>query len=83
MEITDTSPPSKVTIKLDFIKPFEGYNIAEFLLDPKGASTNVTWATHGPTPYMAKVLHVFFNMDKMIGKEFEAGLANLKTIAET
>jgi hypothetical protein len=38
---------------------------------------------HGPTPYMAKVMHVFFNMDKMIGKEFEAGLANLKTIAET
>jgi hypothetical protein len=83
MEITDTSPPSKVTIKLDFIKPFEGHNIAEFLLDPKGDSTNVTWAMHGPTPYMAKVMHVFFNMDKMIGKEFEAGLANLKTIAET
>lgn len=83
MEITDTSPPSKVTIKLDFIKPFEGHNIAEFLLDPKGDSTNVTWAIHGPTPYMAKVMHVFFNMDKMIGKEFEAGLANLKTIAET
>jgi carbon monoxide dehydrogenase subunit G len=83
MEITDTSPPSKVTIKLDFIKPFEGHNIAEFLLDPKGDSTNVTWAMHGPTPYMAKVMHVFFNTDKMIGKEFETGLAYLKTIAET
>jgi hypothetical protein len=83
MEITDTSPPSKVTIKLDFIKPFEGHNIAEFTLDPKGDSTNVTWAMHGPTPYMAKVMHIFFNMDKMIGKEFEAGLGNLKTIVET
>jgi hypothetical protein len=78
-----TTPPSKVTIKLDFIKPFEGHNIAEFTLDPKGDSTNLTWAMHGPTPYMAKVMHIFFNMDKMIGKEFEAGLGNLKTIVQT
>jgi hypothetical protein len=82
MEIMESSPPSKVVIKLDFIKPFEAHNIAEFTLDSQGDSTNVTWAMHGPNPYMAKVIHIFFSMDSMVGKQFEAGLANLKTIAE-
>jgi len=82
MEITESSPPSKVGIKLDFIKPFEAHNIAEFTLESKGDSTNVTWAMHGPNPYIAKVIHIFFSMDSMVGKQFEAGLANLKTIAE-
>jgi len=82
MEITETSPPSQVVIKLDFIKPFEAHNIAEFMMDSKDDSTNVTWAMHGPTPYMAKVIHIFFSMDSMVGKDFETGLANLKTIAE-
>jgi len=83
MEIADTSPPSKVTIKLDFMKPFEAHNTAEFTLEPKGDSTNVTWAMYGPSQYMAKVIGVFVSMDKMIGKDFETGLANLKTVAET
>ena len=83
MEITDTSPPSQVTIKLDFIKPFKNHNIAEFTLESKGAFTNVTWAMHGPNPYIAKVMHLIFNMDRLIGKDFETGLANLKTAAET
>ena len=82
MEITESSPPSKVAIKLDFIKPFEGHNIAEFTLKPEGDSTNVTWVMDGPAPFISKVMQVFFSMDKMIGKEFETGLANLKTIAE-
>ncbi len=82
MEITEASPPSKVTIKLDFIKPFEGHNIAEFTLEPKGDSTNVTWAMHGPTPYIAKIIGVFVSMDRMIGKDFETGLSNLKAVAE-
>jgi uncharacterized protein YndB with AHSA1/START domain len=82
MEIMDTSPPSKVTIKLDFVKPFEGHNIAEFTLEAKGDSTNVTWAMYGPNPYIAKLIHMLFNMDNMIGKDFETGLANLKTVAE-
>jgi len=82
MEIAESSPPSKVAIKLDFIKPFEAHNIAEFTLEAKGDSTNVTWAMHGPTPYMAKVIHIFFSMDSMVGKDFETGLANLKAIAE-
>lgn len=83
MEIVDTSPPSKVVIKLDFVKPIEGHNTAEFTLEPKGDSTNVTWAMHGPTSYIAKIIGIFASMDKMIGNEFEAGLANMKTAAET
>jgi len=82
MEITDTAAPSRVTIKLDFIEPFEGHNTAEFLLEPKGDATEVTWVMQGPCAYIAKVMSVFVNMDKMIGKDFEAGLANLKSIAE-
>jgi uncharacterized protein YndB with AHSA1/START domain len=82
MEITDTSSPSKVTIKLDFVKPFEGHNIAEFTLEAKGDSTNVTWALHGPTPYIAKVMGIFVSMDRLLGKEFETGLGNLKALTE-
>jgi uncharacterized protein YndB with AHSA1/START domain len=83
MEITEASPSSKVTLKLDFVKPFEGHNIVEFTLEPNGDSTHVTWAIHGPSPYTAKVMGIFINMDSMIGKDFEAGLANLKTVAES
>jgi hypothetical protein len=82
MEITEVSAPSNVTIKLDFLKPMEGHNIAEFTLEPHGDSTNVTWAMHGPAPFLSKVFQVFVNMDTMLGKEFETGLGNLKSIAE-
>jgi uncharacterized protein YndB with AHSA1/START domain len=82
MEITDAVEPAKVTIKLDFIKPFEARNTAEFTLVPKGDSTEVTWAMQGPNPYFAKLIHLVVDMDAMVGKDFEAGLANLKTIAE-
>jgi len=82
MEITDASTPSKVVIKLDFIKPFEGHNIAQFAMQPSGNATNVTWTMDGPTPYLGKVIGVFINMDRMIGTDFETGLANLKTLAE-
>jgi uncharacterized protein YndB with AHSA1/START domain len=82
MEITDTSAPSKVTIKLDFFKPFKGHNVAEFTLEAKGDSTNVTWATHGPQSYVAKAMTIFISMDSLVGKDFEAGLANMKAIAE-
>jgi uncharacterized protein YndB with AHSA1/START domain len=82
MEITESSPPSKVIIKLDFIKPFEGHNITEFTLEGQGDSTNVTWAMHGPNPYIAKVMQIFFSMDSMVGKDFEAGLASMKAVAE-
>jgi len=82
MEITEVSPTSKVVIKLDFEKPMEGHNVADFKLEGKGDSTTVTWDMHGPNPYLSKVMSIFFSMDKMIGKDFETGLANLKTVAE-
>jgi hypothetical protein len=82
MEILEASPSKKVLIKLDFIKPFEAHNMAEFTLDPKGDTTLATWAIYGPSAYITKVMGLFFNMDTMIGKDFEAGLADLKTTAE-
>ena len=82
MEIVEATPPSKVAIQLDFIKPFEGHNIAEFALAPQGGATQVSWSMSGPSPYIAKLMDIFFNMDKMIGQDFEVGLANLKAAAE-
>ena len=82
MEILESSPPAKIAIKLDFIKPFEGHNIAEFTLEPDVDATRVTWTMSGPSPYVGKVMSVFLDMDRMIGTDFEAGLANLKAATE-
>ena len=82
MEILDASSPSKIVIKLDFFKPFEAHNTAEFTMLPQSGATDVIWVMHGPAPFMSKVMQVFMNMDSMIGKDFEIGLANLKTLAE-
>jgi hypothetical protein len=76
------SGPRKIVIKLDFLKPFEAHNMGEFLLEPKGDSTSVTWATYGPSPYVSKVVGTFINIDDMIGRDFEKGLADLKAAAE-
>ena len=82
MEILDASAPSKILIKLDFSTPFEAHNMAEFTMLPQGDATNVSWRMHGPAPFMARIMHVFINIDKMVGKDFEAGLANLKRLTE-
>ena len=82
MEIADSVPPSRVAIKLDFVKPFEAHNDVVFTLEPKGDATNVRWTMQGQTPYFAKIVHLFLDVDKMVGKDFEAGLANLKAAAE-
>lgn len=81
MEIIDSSN-SRVTIKLDFVKPFASSNIAEFTLHPHGNATDVTWTMRGPSIFMTKVMTVFVSMDKMIGKDFEAGLTSIKAAAE-
>lgn len=83
MEIVESAAAARVRIQLDFFKPFEGHNVAEFTLRRQGASTEVTWAMQGPAPFFSKLMQVFFNMDKMIGKDFETGLANLKSLAES
>src|SRR5207248_6743166 len=80
MEILDASAPSKIVIKLDFFIPFEAHNTAEFTMLPQGDATLVTWLMHGPAPFMSKLMQVFINIDNMIGKDFETGLANLKRI---
>jgi uncharacterized protein YndB with AHSA1/START domain len=82
MEIADSVPPSRLAIKLDFLKPFEAHNMVEFTLAPQGDATNVTWAMQGRSPYFVKIIHVFVDMDTLVGKDFEAGLANLKAVAE-
>ena len=82
MEILDAPAPSRVTIKLDFKTPFEAHNVADFTLQPADGGTSVSWSMQGPTPFFGKILHVFVDVDKMVGRDFEAGLANLKAIAE-
>jgi len=82
MEILESTVPSKIVIQLDFIKPFEGHNTAEFTMLPQGDATHVIWLMHGPAPFINKVMQVFMNLDKMIGKDFEAGLASLKQATE-
>jgi uncharacterized protein YndB with AHSA1/START domain len=82
MEILEATPSSKIVIKLDFLKPFEAHNVAEFTMLPRGGATSVTWVMHGPAPFMTKLMHTVMNIDRMVGKDFETGLANLKAIAE-
>lgn len=82
MEILEASAPSKIVIKLDFFSPFEAHNTAEFTMLPQDDDTRLTWRMHGPAPFMARIMHVFINIDKMVGKDFETGLANLKRLAE-
>ena len=82
MEITGSAPSSKVVIRLDFLKPFEAHNTAEFTLVPGAQGTIVNWAMYGPSPFVSKLMGIFFNMDRMVGAQFEQGLANLKSITE-
>jgi hypothetical protein len=82
MEILESAPPLRLKLKLDFLKPFEAHNITEFSLAPTGNDTTVTWEMHGPNPFMMRVMGLFMNMDALIGRDFEAGLANLRAQVE-
>jgi uncharacterized protein YndB with AHSA1/START domain len=82
MQITESVPAQRVSAKLDFSKPFEAHNVVDFTVQPQGNGSTVTWAMHGPMPYLNRVMTTFFDMDKTVGKDFEAGLANLKALAE-
>jgi carbon monoxide dehydrogenase subunit G len=82
MEIIESAVPSRIAIKLDFLRPIEGHNTATFTLEPKDGGTDVTWTMDGPNRFLAKVMGVFFDMDKLIGGDFAVGLANLKQVAE-
>lgn len=82
MEITSATPGSSVTIKLDFMEPFESHNTTVFALTPNGTGTDVVWTMSGPNNYLSKVMTTFMSMDKMVGGDFERGLQQLKTISE-
>ncbi len=83
MRIVESAPPAQVVIQLDFVKPFRGHNRAAFSLQPVGGRTEVTGALSGPSAYLTRLIGLFIAMDRMIGNDFEAGLANLKVLAES
>jgi hypothetical protein len=82
MEITDASS-SLIKIKLAFLKPFECHNDVEFKLEPGTSGTNVSWAMSGRANYFSKLMTMFCSMEKMVGTQYEIGLRNLKSLAET
>lgn len=83
IRIVSSSPPTGITMRLDMLEPFEGHNTVEFTLVPRGGgATEVTWAMYGPSPFIARLIGLFVDMDAMIGRDFEAGLAELKQVAE-
>lgn len=83
MTITDSQPDKAVSFKLEFVKPMVATNTALFLLEPQGTQTQVTWSMDGTSNFMAKAFNFFFNCEKMVGKQFEEGLTNLKALVES
>lgn len=81
-EIIESTPNTLVRMRLDFIRPFEASNSVDFTLVPQGGASEVTWALYGPSPFISKLMGLVFDMDQMIGKDFEAGLVSLKAAAE-
>jgi Polyketide cyclase / dehydrase and lipid transport len=82
MTIIESRPSELIRIELEFFKPFAATNTAEFTFKPEGNQTAVTWSMFGEKNFMAKAVHLFMNMDKMIGGQFENGLASMKSIVE-
>lgn len=83
LTITDSRPNELVRMKLEFIKPFASAATADFTLAGGSHETAVTWSMFGPKNFMSKLIGLFMNMDKMIGGQFEDGLASLKTLSES
>ena len=82
MTITDSVPAKDVIVTTDFVKPFAAHNVNEFALERSGDTTRVTWTLRGTNLYAMKLMGLFVNMDRLMGKHFESGLANLKQAAE-
>jgi uncharacterized protein YndB with AHSA1/START domain len=82
MEITEATEPSRVAMSLQFDKPMKANNQVVFALQSQGASTEVTWEMTGKYGLLHKTMGVIFNFDKMVGGQFEKGLADLKSQAE-
>jgi hypothetical protein len=82
MTIVESRPGDLVRVRLDFVKPFAGTSVAEFTFRPEGDRTAVTWTMTGEKSFVAKGIHLVMNMDRMIGDQFDKGLAAMKTVAE-
>ena len=82
MTITESRPSDLIRIKLEFFKPFAATNTAEFTFKPEGNQTAVTWSMTGNNNFLAKAVHLFMNMDKMVGGQFEKGLAQMGSVVE-
>ncbi|MDX6303052.1 MAG: hypothetical protein QOI77_21 [Blastocatellia bacterium] len=83
MLITESHPSDLVKIKLDFVRPFAASSNTVFTFKPDGNQTKVTWAMDGDKNFIAKAFHLFMNIDKMVGSDFEKGLAQMKSVAES
>lgn len=82
MEITQSLPPQRVVIQLDFTRPFEGHNLVFFTVMPEAGNTRASWAMEGPMPFVSKLMSIFLDFDAMVGNDFAAGLEKLKVLAE-
>ena len=82
MTITESRPNDYIQFKLEFLKPMTATNISEFTFKPEGDQTSITWSMKGTNNFMAKVMNLFINCDKMVGGQFEKGLASLKEVVE-
>jgi uncharacterized protein YndB with AHSA1/START domain len=82
MTLVEASPPSRLAYKLEFLKPWESVSTSDFTLAPEGAGTRVSWSMRGEIGFVEKIFGVFMDMNAMIGKDFEQGLASLKQVAE-
>ncbi len=83
MTIEKSEPPTREVIKLEFIKPFAATNTVTFTIEPLASDSRVTWAMDGHNGFLGKMFHTVMDMDKMVGRDFERGLANLKTVVES
>ena len=82
MRIIESTAPTRLVIQLDFTRPFSARHLAEFTIEARGGVTQLSWAMHGRSPLLSKLMQIFISMDRMVGKDFETGLANLKAEAE-
>lgn len=82
MTILNSRADTAVSIQVNFVRPFSGTDTADFAFQPSGGSTTVTWTMHGQKNFVSKALGMFMSMDKMIGGDFEKGLAQMKVVAE-
>jgi len=82
MTITDSQPNNVIRFRLDFEKPMQATNTAEFTFLPDGGGTVVSWSMTGKNTLMGKVMGLFMNCERMVGEQFEKGLASLKAVAE-